>query len=241
MPAGGGDPFASEKFDLVWPDYDAPAGATVTFRARDSEGAEFSQVFTAVNKGRAEVHEPFWSVPQPVSAGQIAASRPFPPLEALFKEFIESPNWPDAGQLLPNGNGQRLVEVCREIATLPSAEIRKFIVRYMETADWGRSGYTGWTKVFVLSRVCFELSNHVPIRRLLFKDLLEGGRLGPKRPYDPEELVDAMYPLSLRNGELLLTGHYFGLGPTSGIGPDFSPAVLREFDYFTENFLRRDQ
>lgn len=162
------------------------------------------------------------------------------PLDILVGELAAAPSWAEMNSQDIEVQGPKLLAVCQTIAALPENEIRDVIVDYMKDKDWRSGNYSSWTKIYVLNRVCFDIPARIQIQRLFNKYFLDGGAAHRKYPYDPEEVVNGMYPLAIRDGKLSIR-NLFLYYDVQGVfySDDRSYPVLEEFDYLRGNFHRR--
>jgi hypothetical protein len=163
-------------------------------------------------------------------ANEVEASTHF---NKLINELSDAPNWNQGGV-----EEQKLILVCEKIASLKTEDVRAFIVKFIEfNKSKSKNQLFGgeeWRKIYVLNRVCFDLTDNMPIKKLYIKDWLEGGVKQFKTPYDPEELVNGIFPLSLVNDKMILSGKFILM-----LRNDSPPPVLQEFDFFTKTLQRR--
>ncbi len=175
------------------------------------------------------------------------------PLDEREKKLLDAlclaPNWSELTHRAavrqefygPNAGvpGQEeLLKICLDISKLPTEKIRNLILAYKISPDWNKGEWINWTKIYILNRVCFDISNKIELNRLKYHDFLYG-RIGSTHPYSLDEIVDGAYPVLVADGHLEITGRLYEFFSQRINDSDPSYHVLEEFDFFVKNIPRR--
>lgn len=122
----------------------------------------------------------------------------------LDTAFASLPSWPSEGDLDRDG-WERLRAAARAVQRSEDAEVEDALARFLDRDGEGMEGALDETRLFLLSRVVFDLPTSVPVsERRTWK-----GWINWPEP-DADGLVNLSWPVDWNGGDPRLLARYAG-------------------------------